>query len=73
MRDAARTRHERLVQRYATVAGRVTALFTGSFAIEMIFTGLERWYVVLRGMSSRRRHEGAGAPRRRPRRRHLRR
>jgi small neutral amino acid transporter SnatA (MarC family) len=49
--DIAHARHERLVQSYVAVANRVTALFIGSFAIEMIFTGIERWYVVLRGVS----------------------
>lgn len=43
LHDFVRTRNERLVERYTEVAGRVTALFTGTFAIELIFTGLERW------------------------------
>jgi multiple antibiotic resistance protein len=43
LHDYARARDERLVHRYSEVAGRVTALFTGAFAIEMIFSGIERW------------------------------
>lgn len=47
LHDYVRTRNERLVARYSEVAGRVTALFTGAFAIELIFTGLERWFLGL--------------------------
>jgi multiple antibiotic resistance protein len=43
LHDAARKRDERLVQRYTEVAGRATALFTGSFAIEMILSGVAGW------------------------------
>lgn len=46
--DVVRTRSERLVQRYVEIAGRVTALFTGSFAIEMILQGAEGWIAMLR-------------------------
>jgi multiple antibiotic resistance protein len=28
------------------IAGRVTALFTGSFAIELILKAVERWMVI---------------------------
>lgn len=45
--DYVSSRNERLVRRYSEIAGRATALFTGAFAIEMIFTGLERWSFVL--------------------------
>ena len=31
------------LQRYTDVAGRVTALFTGSFAVELIFKGIAGW------------------------------
>ncbi len=41
--DAARKRDERLVALYTEIAGRVTALFTGSFAIDMILRGVEGW------------------------------
>lgn len=41
--DYAKVRNERWVHRYAEIAGRVTALFTGSFAIEMILNGIRRW------------------------------
>lgn len=36
-------RNERLLRRYTEVAARITALFTGTFAIEMILTGIESW------------------------------
>ncbi|MGE3274784.1 MAG: MarC family protein [Vicinamibacterales bacterium] len=45
--DAARTRHERLLQRYTEIAGRVTALFTGTFAIDMILRGVEAWMATM--------------------------
>jgi multiple antibiotic resistance protein len=45
--DFVRTHNEPLVNRYAEIAGRATALFTGSFAIEMIFLGVERWIAVI--------------------------
>jgi multiple antibiotic resistance protein len=41
--DAARQHNERYVRLYTEIAGRVTALFTGSFAIDMILRGLEGW------------------------------
>jgi small neutral amino acid transporter SnatA (MarC family) len=43
LHDAVRKHDERLIQRYTEVAGRATALFTGSFAIEMILSGLTSW------------------------------
>jgi multiple antibiotic resistance protein len=43
LHDFVRTRNEALIARYSEIAGRVTALFTGSFAIEMILSGVERW------------------------------
>jgi multiple antibiotic resistance protein len=49
LHDFVRARNEEWVHRYAEVAGRVTALFTGAFAVEMIFTGIERWLVIFRG------------------------
>lgn len=45
--DLVRTRSERLLRRYTEIAGRVTALFTGSFAIDMILRGLEGWLASL--------------------------
>lgn len=41
--DYVRVRNEDLVQRYIDVAGRVTALVVGTFAIEMIMRGLAAW------------------------------
>jgi len=43
LHDFVRARNERLVRGYAEIAGRVTALFTGSFAIEMILVGIDGW------------------------------
>ena len=45
--DYVRERNEPLVQRYVEIAARVTALFVGSFAIEMIMTGLQGWMAAL--------------------------
>lgn len=47
LHDYARTHHEEFLHRYAEIAGRVAALFTGSFAIEMILTGVEGWLETL--------------------------
>lgn len=43
LHDHVRTRNETLVHRYTEVAGRATALFIGTFAIDMILNGAERW------------------------------
>lgn len=43
LHDHVKTRNETLIQRYTEVAGRATALFIGTFAIEMILSGAERW------------------------------
>lgn len=47
LHDHVRTRNETLVHRYTEVAGRATALFIGTFAIEMIISGFERWHATL--------------------------
>jgi small neutral amino acid transporter SnatA (MarC family) len=39
--DHVRARNEELVQRYIEVSGRIAALFTGTYAIEMIVRGTE--------------------------------
>ena len=41
--DFLQQNNEKLLQRYTEIAGRVTALFTGSFAIDMIIKGIESW------------------------------
>jgi len=41
--DYVKARNEELVQRYIDIAGRVTALVVGTFAIEMIMRGLAAW------------------------------
>ncbi|WP_250459847.1 MarC family protein [Microbulbifer litoralis] len=47
LHDWVQTRHERYVERYVEIAGRLTALFTGSFAVDMILKGVERWRELL--------------------------
>ncbi len=39
--DSVRRRNESLVQRYMEVTGRIVALFTGTYAVEMIVRGVE--------------------------------
>lgn len=39
--DRVRRRNEALVERYIEVSGRIVALFTGTFAVEMIVRGVE--------------------------------
>lgn len=43
LHDYVQRHNEKLIHRYVEVAGRVTALFTGSFAIEMILRGIDGW------------------------------
>lgn len=44
LHDHVKTRNEVLVERYTNVAGRVVALFTGTYAVEMITRGVELWF-----------------------------
>lgn len=46
--DYVRVHNAELVQRYMDIAGRVTALVVGTFAIEMIMRGLATWSTVFR-------------------------
>ena len=41
--DFVQTRKEALLERYLDIIGRVVAMFTGTYAIEMIARGLETW------------------------------
>lgn len=41
--DLIRKKREELIQRYFDIAGRITALFVGSVAIEMIILGIQSW------------------------------
>jgi multiple antibiotic resistance protein len=41
--DKVRKKNEKLIQRYYEVAGRITALFVGTVAIEMIVIGIQTW------------------------------
>jgi len=43
LHDAMRYRNESLVRRYIEIAGRITALYVGTVAIEMIMQGLATW------------------------------
>ena len=43
LHDWVKPRHETLVQRYVEIAGRVTALIVGIFAVEMIMQGTAVW------------------------------
>ena len=45
LHDYVKARNEELVERYIDIAGRVTALVVGTFAIEMIMRGLAAWRV----------------------------
>jgi multiple antibiotic resistance protein len=47
LHDYVRERNEQLVQRYIEIAGRITALIVGTFAIEMIMRGLEGWKMII--------------------------
>ncbi|QOX78852.1 MarC family protein [Trichlorobacter lovleyi] len=48
LHDYVRTRNAELVQRYMDIAGRVTALVVGTFAVEMIMRGLTTWMASVR-------------------------
>lgn len=41
--DWVKQRNEALVSRYVDLCGRISALIIGTFAIEMIFLGIEQW------------------------------
>ena len=41
--DYVQQRNERLVERYAEILGRASALIIGTIAVEMIFKGIELW------------------------------
>ncbi len=41
--DFARTRHEPIIKRYIEIAGRITALYVGTVAVEMIMQGIRTW------------------------------
>ncbi len=42
LHDFVKERNEALVERYVEIAGRVTALFVGTYAVEMLITAFER-------------------------------
>lgn len=41
--DYVRPRREALIQRYIEIAGRITALFVGTIAVEMVMQGVRAW------------------------------
>jgi small neutral amino acid transporter SnatA (MarC family) len=41
--DFLRPRNEALVERYIEIAGRITALYVGTVAVEMIMQGIRSW------------------------------
>ncbi len=41
--DCVRPRHERLIQRYIEITGRIMALFAGTVSVEMIMQGVRTW------------------------------
>ncbi|MGJ8670344.1 MAG: MarC family protein [Oceanococcus sp.] len=43
LHDYVKPRNEPLVDRYIQIAGRITALFVGTIAVQMIMTGLSHW------------------------------
>lgn len=43
LHDIVRPRNEGLVQRYIEIAGRITALFVGTVAVQMIMQGVRSW------------------------------
>lgn len=49
LHDYIRTRHESLIERYIDLTGRASALFIGSYAVEMILKGLEGWWIRFSG------------------------
>ena len=43
LHDVVRPRREALIQRYIEIAGRITALFVGTVAVDMIMQGIKAW------------------------------
>jgi multiple antibiotic resistance protein len=43
LHDYVRPRNERLIERYIEITGRVTALFVGTIAVQMVMAGLTTW------------------------------
>jgi small neutral amino acid transporter SnatA (MarC family) len=49
LHDVVRQRHERLVERYVDIVGRISALVIGTIAVDMILRGTDIWLAELRG------------------------
>ncbi|MDA3873835.1 MAG: MarC family protein [Kiritimatiellae bacterium] len=45
LHDYVRPRNEPLIRHYIQIAGRITALFVGTYSVEMIMRGLQSWAV----------------------------
>lgn len=43
LHDYVRERHEALIERYIEIAGRITALFVGTVAVDMLMQGIRAW------------------------------
>lgn len=43
LHDYVKPRNERLIERYVEITGKVAAMIVGTYAVEMILTGLETW------------------------------
>jgi small neutral amino acid transporter SnatA (MarC family) len=43
LHDYVRPRNEALIERYIDIVGRITALYIGTVAVEMIMTGTGHW------------------------------
>ncbi|MEO6423073.1 MAG: hypothetical protein ABIR84_10445 [Candidatus Nitrotoga sp.] len=43
LHDYVRPRNEPLIKRYIEVAGRITALYVGTVAVDMIMQGIRTW------------------------------
>jgi multiple antibiotic resistance protein len=43
LHDVVQARNQELLQRYLDISGRVIAMFTGTYAVEMISKGIELW------------------------------
>ena len=41
--DFVRPRHEPIIKKYIEIAGRITALYVGTIAVEMIMKGIRTW------------------------------
>ncbi|WP_319560495.1 MarC family protein [Marispirochaeta sp.] len=50
LHDYVRPKNEKLIERYTEIAGRITSIVIGTFAVEMIMQGLKEWIPKLGGL-----------------------